>query len=374
MALTQTLKFSATIDADTTSRSHTGTADCGTVVTDAVLIVCIGGSKNDASLTPWTTPAKASGTATIGAAVEILPRATSTAVWASAMQAWEIPVTSGGTLVLQIDDTVNTYGLGVQVIQFEGQAATAIDGAIMNRETVSGNHNPTTDTLAATPTTDDIVLAFSDWDTDAGAGKGVVAGTDATLLTGTVVGEATNYVQMNGQSRTGSTSTTVTWPTVDGTPATFGCSGMAFIVKAEVITVPEAPTITFQAGGHERAGLEWTAGLDGGSAITDWDIDAATAAAPTTWLGVQATGATLLYGAYTGLSNGTAYVFRVRGVNAIGDGAWSSTSGSATPSDVRGAFLLESGDRFLLESGDVFLLESGAGAATAVVFWGIRMG
>lgn len=232
MALTQTLKFSASVDANTTSGSHTGTANCGTVVVDSVLIVVIGGSKNNASLTPWTTPAKASGTATIGTPVEITPRATSSAVWASAMQAWQIPVTGGGTLVLQIDDTVNTYGMGVQVVQFEGQDSPAVVGAIMNRETVSGNHNPTTNTLAATPTADDIVLAFSDWDTDALAGKGVVAGTDATILTGTVVGESTNYVQMNGQSRTGSTSTTVTWPTVDGTPPTYGCSGMAFIIVA----------------------------------------------------------------------------------------------------------------------------------------------
>lgn len=137
-----------------------------------------------------------------------------------------------------------------------------------------------------------------------------------------------------------------------------------------LITSPAAPTITSQAGGHTRAGVQWTAGADGGSPVTDWDIDAATAAAPTTWLGVQATGSTLPYGAYTGLTNGTAYVFRVRGVNAIGDGVWSATSGSATPSDVRGFFLLEDGtSKFLLENGtDKFLLE--AGAATAGSFTG----
>jgi len=129
-------------------------------------------------------------------------------------------------------------------------------------------------------------------------------------------------------------------------------------------TAPLAPTVTFQAGGHERAGIQWTAGSDGGSAVTDWDIDHATEAAPTTWLGPTATGATNLYGAVTGLTNGTPYVFRVRAVNAIGDGTWSSTSSAATPSDVRGNFLLEDGtSKFLLEDGtSKFLLEAGAGA------------
>lgn len=128
-------------------------------------------------------------------------------------------------------------------------------------------------------------------------------------------------------------------------------------------TAPPAPTITAADGGHERVGLEWVTGGTGGSPITDWDIDAATAAAPTTWLGVQATGSTNTSGAYTGLTNGTAYVFRVRAVNAIGDGTWSSTSGSVTPVDDRGGYLLESADGYLLESGDGYLLEAGAGVS-----------
>lgn len=127
---------------------------------------------------------------------------------------------------------------------------------------------------------------------------------------------------------------------------------------------PDAPTITSQAGGHERAGVQWTAGAtNGGSAVTGHKIRHATAAAPTTWLGTTDTSSTNLYGAVTGLTNGTAYVFQVLAYNAIGDGAWSATSGSATPSDVRGFLLLENGDKFLLENGDRFLLESGAGAA-----------
>lgn len=128
------------------------------------------------------------------------------------------------------------------------------------------------------------------------------------------------------------------------------------------LSAPSAPTITNVDPGHQRAGIQWTSGSDGGSSITDWEIDVATEAAPTTWLGVQATGSSSLFGEYTGLTNGTAYVFRVRGVNALGNGVWSSTSSSVTPVDDRGVLTLESDvDDFLLESGDRLLLESGSG-------------
>lgn len=151
--------------------------------------------------------------------------------------------------------------------------------------------------------------------------------------------------------------------------------GVGALVAIRPVVPPSAPTIIAARGGHERAGIEWVSGGAGSTPITDWDIDHATAAAPTTWLGPTATGSTNPYGAVTGLTNGTAYVFRVRGVNSIGDGAWSSTSSSATPSDVRGSFLLESGDKFLLENGDEFLLEAGAGAGgtPGMSYWGFRM-
>lgn len=64
---------------------------------------------------------------------------------------------------------------------------------------------------------------------------------------------------------------------------------------------------------------------------SDHDVDWATAAAPTTWLGPVATGSGDASYRKTGLTNGTAYVFRVRAVNTIGDGAWSATSAEYTP-------------------------------------------
>ena len=158
---------------------------------------------------------------------------------------------------------------------------------------------------------------------------------------------------------------------------TGGAAQFALVVIVAIDpVVPLAPTITTLDASHGRVAVQWTPGSDGSSAITDWDIDAATAAAPTTWLGVQATGSVNPYGSYVGLTNGTAYVFRVRGVNAVGDGAWSATSGSSSPVDDRGFILLEDGtSRFLLEDGvSKFLLESGAAGGGTPTTVGARWG
>ena len=103
------------------------------------------------------------------------------------------------------------------------------------------------------------------------------------------------------------------------------------IIEVLASGAPNAPTALVVTAGDTQVSVEWTEGFDGGSAVTDHDIDWATAAAPTTWLGPVATGSTDPNGIVTGLTNGTAYVFRARSVNAFGDGAWSATSASATP-------------------------------------------
>lgn len=97
-------------------------------------------------------------------------------------------------------------------------------------------------------------------------------------------------------------------------------------------TVPGAPTGT---AGNGQVELTWTAPT-GGLTPTDYEVQYSSNAG-STWTtfsdGVSsATSATV-----TGLTNGTGYIFRVRAINALGEGPYGSASGTITPSglDVR---------------------------------------
>lgn len=66
----------------------------------------------------------------------------------------------------------------------------------------------------------------------------------------------------------------------------------------------------------------------------------------------------------TGLTNGTAYTFRVAAVNGIGQGAWSSASNSVTPASFQPSAVL-------LTSGTSYTVPAGAGTMKA---WAVGAG
>ena len=97
-------------------------------------------------------------------------------------------------------------------------------------------------------------------------------------------------------------------------------------------TIPSAPTITGITSGNGSLSVAFTAGANGGSAITNYKYStdggstftAVSPAATTSPISI------------TGLSNGTAYNVQIRAVNAAGDGtATGSTSASRTPRRAR---------------------------------------
>jgi hypothetical protein len=95
-------------------------------------------------------------------------------------------------------------------------------------------------------------------------------------------------------------------------------------------TAPAAPTGVTATAGNATASVSWTAPANGGSAITGYTI--------TPYIGSTAQPATTINGTppgtsttITGLTNGTAYTFKVKATNAIGTGPDSAASNAVTP-------------------------------------------
>jgi hypothetical protein len=98
------------------------------------------------------------------------------------------------------------------------------------------------------------------------------------------------------------------------------------------IFVPPAPTGLTVTAGNASAALSWTAptGVIAQAPITDYreqySIDGGT-----TWTTFSAAASTATTATVTGLTNGTAYRFRVAAVNAVGVGSYTSASSAVTP-------------------------------------------
>jgi len=100
--------------------------------------------------------------------------------------------------------------------------------------------------------------------------------------------------------------------------------------------VPSAPTGLAGVPGNAQVALTWTAPAANGAVITDYVVEYRTAVVGSSWMtfadGTSAgTSATV-----TGLTNGTAYLFRVKAVNSVGTGAASAEDGPLTPRTVPG--------------------------------------
>ena len=104
-------------------------------------------------------------------------------------------------------------------------------------------------------------------------------------------------------------------------------SASTSVTAAGVPVAPGAPTAT---AGNASVSLSWTAPSANGSAITDYKIYYATSEGGTYTL-FSDTVSTTTSVTVTGLTNGTAYYFKVAAVNAVGDGALSAASTSSTP-------------------------------------------
>jgi hypothetical protein len=97
-------------------------------------------------------------------------------------------------------------------------------------------------------------------------------------------------------------------------------------VSATPSTIPSAPTSLSAAAGNAQVTINFTAGADGGSAITNYKYSINNGTSYTAFSPADTASPVTI----TGLTNGTTYQIKLRAVNANGDGAQSATV-SATP-------------------------------------------
>jgi titin len=96
--------------------------------------------------------------------------------------------------------------------------------------------------------------------------------------------------------------------------------------------LPLAPTIGTPTAGAAQATVRWTApSANGGSGPSGYVIQYSTNNGVTWATSVADTGSTAVTAVVTGLTNNTAYVFRVAAINTKGAGAWSAASVAVTP-------------------------------------------
>ena len=96
---------------------------------------------------------------------------------------------------------------------------------------------------------------------------------------------------------------------------------------------PLAPSRPQATAGNAQVSLAWTAGGNGGAAITSWKYRQKAGAGDWgDWTPIPGSGASTTSHTVTTLTNGTEYTFQVRAVNSAGDGTASDDSNPVTPS------------------------------------------
>ncbi len=98
-------------------------------------------------------------------------------------------------------------------------------------------------------------------------------------------------------------------------------------------TPPDVATAVSGTAGNQQVTVRWTAPATGGSQITKYVVTASPGGASATVTGNPPAATAIA----TGLTNGTAYTFKVQTSNAIGAGTLSAASAAVTPYTVPGA-------------------------------------
>lgn len=210
---------------------------------------------------------------------------------------------------------------------------TSDPSARSNLVTIPTVPTPPTNAAAAVQPNGTVTVSWTD-PTNSGSpvtGYTVVPNPPCASCTGTSVSSGTATSTNIGGLAIGTTYTfTVTATNAIGTSSPSSASN-----SVTTPNVPAAPTIGTATAGVAQATVKWTApGNNGGSAITGYVVTpyvAGVAQTPQTFVSTATTEIV------TGLTNGTAYTFKVAAINGVGTGTQSGASNAVTPATVPGA-------------------------------------
>ena len=110
-------------------------------------------------------------------------------------------------------------------------------------------------------------------------------------------------------------------------------------VSATPSTTASAPTSIVATPGNSQVSLAFTAGSNGGSALTDYVIEYSSNSG-SSWSTFSHTATTTSPVVITGLTNYTSYIFRLIPINGNGNGATSSSSPAVTPGGALSSIVL----------------------------------
>ncbi|MGY1706995.1 fibronectin type III domain-containing protein [Geodermatophilus sp. SYSU D00697] len=304
----------------TSERSAPVTAAPATVPGAPVLGTVTAG--NASLVVRWTAPTSTGGSPVTGYVVSAYAVGGSTPVRTATVPAGTTTHTltglTNGTGHQVTVAATNAVGTGAESARSQAVTPRAsVPGAPVLGPVSAGDASLTVGWLAPTstggsPITGYVVRAYTD---------GPVPARTVTVAAGTTVYRLTGLT--NGATH----QVTVAATNAVGTGAESARS-QAVTPKASA-TAPGAPTIGRVEPGNGSVRVHWTApSSDGGSPVTGYEVRTFRNGTPFSTSTAPATATSTLV---TGLSNGTAYTFRVAARNAVGVGAGSATSPSVVP-------------------------------------------
>ena len=342
-----TAQATQTFASTATTETATGLTN-GTAYTFTVAAINIAGTGTASAQSASATPATTAGAPTIGTAT--------IAGVGSATVTWTAPASNGGSAITGYVVTPYIAGVAQAIQNFSSTATTetllglsnntsytfavaAVNGMGTGSNSAQSN-SVTTPTTPGAPTigtgTSGNASVSLSWTAPASNGGNAITG---YVVTPYIAGTA----QATQTFNTTATTDNVTGLT-NGTAYTFKVAaingvgtGTQWAASAAVTpaTTPGAPTGVSGTSGNASVSLSWTAPtVTGGSAITGYVVTPYITGTAQT---AQTFNTTATTDTVTGLTNGTAYTFKVAAINGVGTGTQSAASAAVTPATTANA-------------------------------------